>query len=377
MLRTKETVASTLGGWQSRRASSALRRMDRENKMQAPSKPPPAKPKKKAGKKKNAGNSQRQQPKAPVAIGTVARVPRPKIEHTKNGKCQVRHSELVGDINGTTAFTTSTYPINAGLSNIFVWLSSLALNYESYKFRKLRFRYIPACATTQVGFVYFAIEYDSSDSSPTSEQQLATYDGCVYGSPWVGHDNISSKMNLTKRNSYFARAGTLPSTADINLYDTGYLIVATVGNGGTPALGKLWVDYEVELSTPQLGVIGIGKSLSASYVGADFFTTSPTVSGNAPLTVSLVTNTSITLTSTQQYQGSLNIAVAGGTITNLIATGTATTTTGTQVINAAATSAIRVFEVNWVAPGQTFILTVTAASVSAYTIRVGQYDVAN
>lgn len=337
--------------------------------------PKTPKPKKQKPKAKQTMNNR--QSKAPVALGTVARVSRPNISHTKKGTCRVSHSELVGDVVGSDAFTVVSYAVNSGLASVFAWLSSLATNYESYKFRRLTFRYVTACATTQTGFIYLAMEYDPTDPVPTSEQQLATYDGCTFGSAWTNHTNSSSKLNLSKRSSYFVRAGTLATGVDLGLYDIGYLIIATVGNGGTPALGKLWVDYEVEFTTPQLGSIGIGKALSSSFVYTDFFSTAPTKLGNSPLTATIVANTSTTLTTTQQYQCVITVAAVGTTLANVVATGTATTTSGTQVINAAATNLVRSFEVNFNAPGQTLILTVTAATLTSFVLRIGQYDVSN
>ena len=55
----------------------------------------------------------------------------------------VSHREYLGDINGTTAFTNTTYPLNPGVSQTFPWLSTIAASYQQYKFHGLIFEFRP------------------------------------------------------------------------------------------------------------------------------------------------------------------------------------------------------------------------------------------
>ncbi len=314
---------------------------------------------------------------APVSVGIVGKVNSPKMNYKNAGTVCVSHTELIGDVNGSVGLNVATYSINAGLSTMFVWLSNMASNYESYKFRKLHFRYVQACATTATGQVYLTVEFDPSDVAPSSEQQLATYDGVVYGTPWANHIYKCALRNLSKRSSYFTRIGTLSNSADLPLYDVGYLVVATTGNASTALVGKIWVDYEVELVTPQLGSIAVGRSLSANFSGADNFVTVPAKAGNAQLTASVAANV-LTITAQQPYSSLLSFTVAGTGLVSVALAGTAVVTAVTNVTNAGGTASVVGANVNFANVGDTLTITIASpTTVTATRARFGQYNTAN
>lgn len=331
----------------------------------------------KAKKSKQPKQKQNAQPKisrptAPVAVGVKARVPTPKFTPLSKGRVRVTHQELIGNITGSNDFVTTLYPINAGLSSMFVWLSNIAPNYESYKFKTLRFRYEPACATTQVGTIYLTVDFDASDPAPPTEPDLSTYEGTSRGSPWTYHQYNCAPHNLNKRTSYYVRNGPLTGNQDIVLYDVGNLVVATDGNGGTPALGKLWVEYDVEFTTPQLNSNGIGQAKYLRASGTDA-TTNPANVGNAPIVVTAAGGV-VTVTSTSNYQGLISL-IANGTGVGSTIGGTATRTALTGFANAPAT----VFQSTTIATfsrGQTVTFTLSG-TLTSYVVRLGQYAYAN
>lgn len=327
--------------------------------------------------RKNPAIERLTHPKAPVSVGTVAAVRKPRMRYTKNGTVIVSHSELIGNVNGSTALAISTNNINPGLLAMFPWLNNMATNYESYRFRMLNFRYSPACSTATNGYVYLTTEFDPSDPVPEYENQLAAYDGCVFGSVWSPHIYKCAQKNLHKRSSYFVRSGSLANTSDLPLYDTGYLVVATTGGPDANIIGKLWVDYEVEFSTPQLGSPAVGKALSALFSGSNDFTTVPGKAGNAPLTASVAGGV-LTLTASQPYQALVNVNVAGTGILSFDTTGTtAILSQSTTIINGAGTAAVLSTNVSFPAAGSTLSLAIDATTVSATRSRFGQYNVAN
>lgn len=308
----------------------------------------------------------------PAAKGAVTKTAKPKFTPMQNGNTRLRHCELVSTITGTDAFTTTSFNINAGLSELMSWLSVIAGNYESYKFHKLRFRYVHSCSSTTTGNVYLTVDFDPQDPPPYNERQMSNYQGTVSGSPWTDFQYDCTQANLSKRKSYFVRnsSETAPTT-DLPLYDTGVFTVATVGTG-TAALGKIWVEYDVELQTPDFKITAVGGALNGRFNVSDNFVSVPAQTGNTPLTATVNANV-LTLTATQPYAGLLAITVAGAGLTTITVGGTGTETVRNQVVNSGGTSILAIITLDF-DPGETFTLTSAAGVPTAWTLRIGQYD---
>jgi len=311
---------------------------------------------------------------APVAKGYNGAIKSANYRSGKEGKVVLCHSELVGDVVGTADFTVTTRAINAGLQDLFLWLSNIAMNYESYQFKKLKFRYLTACSTDNPGSVYISVDFDPTDPVPTTERQLANYQDTRFCAPWRAETYNCSASNLKKRSSYYVRGGPISTGENISLFDTGYLIIATVG---CPLItvGKLWVDYEVEFSTPDFPLDGVGRALSSKFSTTGNYVTDPTKLGDAPLTATIAANV-LTLTSSQPYQGLLGITINGTGLTTITVNGTGTEVIQSQTVNPAATQITALITLNFTAALQTFTLTITApTTVTTQAIRIGQYSV--
>lgn len=338
-----------------------------------------AKPITKAAKKLNAKNRQ-SKPKmprsqsaaisAPVSKGHRNRVPKPKLSTRRDGIC-VSHREFLFDVIGTGTFSTTKKEINPGLASSFPWLCQMAPNYESYKFKRLRFEYVPTCATSETGSVYLGVEYDATDPVPTNKQTLAAWDETSYSSPWITNNHNCKASNLAKRTSYFVRNGAIPPSDDIRLYDTGYLVVATQGNATTAPIGEIWVDYEVDLVTPQLNDVALGNSLSGSFVGATFASV-PVQNGNAPVKASVASGV-LTLTATQPYQALL--ALNYDSTSGVSVTGTALLAVLSQNVGGSDPDIV-IGTLNFKEAGSTAVFS-PAGVITAFGIRLGQYAVSN
>lgn len=318
------------------------------------------------------------QPSAPISLGQRGKIPSPKFRNSKPGTTRVSHTELIGDVVGSDLFTATKYEINAGLQSMFSWLANIASNYETYKFHRLRFRYANANATTQVGYIYLTVEFDPADPVPTSEQQIANYQDTVHGSTWVNHTYECSKTSMARMNSYLVRNGAGPSPNELPQFDVGYLLLATTQNDGTPNLGKLWVDYDVEFATPQNNSPAVGNSLSGKFTTTTNFTANPVKVGNMPLTATAAAGT-LTITSSQAYSALMNFTITGTTIGATPVTpigGTGAVTLSNQFVNAAATNAILAGLANFPAQGSTLTFAISAATVSNVAIKFGQYNIA-
>jgi hypothetical protein len=150
-------------------------------------------------------------------------------------------------------------PINPGQASTFPWLSTIAKQYEKYRFKSLRFIYKPEVTqfnptSSAVGKVMMSCDYDASDSPPSSKQQVEDtmphadcmpYEQLVLAlDPSELHKNSDAK---------FVRPAGLPGGTDIKTYDAGILYVSNQGQTANAVnLGELHVMYTVELSVPVL-----------------------------------------------------------------------------------------------------------------------------
>jgi hypothetical protein len=285
---------------------------------------------------------------------------------------RVVHREYVAEVAGTTAWTTTKYPIQAAIQTLFVWLSTVASNFEKYRFRKLRFCYETESPTSQAGSIVFVVDYDALDAAPTSKQEALSSKCFARGAPWEEFSvdcDLSSDAQVVK---LWTRSTDVPSGADARLYDVGNLFVGTQGASGST--GELWVEYDVELHTPQAANPVGAKLTASSGLDADSL-----IGSDAAFS----TNSAIGWEITDADTLTCNIAgwylfvasIAGGTLvsTGFVQNGTATLSTSGVAVNSAGTAA-QGQAVVFATVGQTFAPAVTsAASVSATTWKVARY----
>lgn len=195
--------------------------------------------------------------KAPVALGMITSMQGPKQIQKEGGGVRIVHSELVTTISPAAAGTFLTdllrFRMNPGSLKTFRWLANVATSFEMYKFHKLRFRYVPRCSSTQAGFIISAIDYDAADNSPLSENLLSTYMGSIESNLWQGQQLSADPraMNRLYKNHVVMDDGRFDTTSqDEKTIDVGQFFLFPFA-GVDISCGKLWVDYDVELSIPQ------------------------------------------------------------------------------------------------------------------------------
>jgi hypothetical protein len=165
---------------------------------------------------------------------------------------RIKHRELVSSVSGNTTFGVASFNLNPGLSATFPWLSSVAGSFEQYKFNKLVFHYVTRASTSYKGSILLAPEYDAIDAPPSSEVLASQMNGAVEDSPWKDQTlsfNIGDMFPMGPRK--YIRTGTLPTSSDLKTYDAGQLFACSISCDDTSAIGKLWVEYDVELHIPQ------------------------------------------------------------------------------------------------------------------------------
>jgi hypothetical protein len=180
----------------------------------------------------------------------------PKFVTNSNSNV-VSHREYLGDVNGTTAFNITQYRLNPGDSQTFPWLSSMAANYQQYKFHGLIFEFRPLTtdfANSGVpGVVVMATNYNAIAPEYTSKQQMENSDFAVSCKPTLGLiHGVECAPEETSYAIKYIRAESDSAVGDNRLYDLGNFQFATQGNSSSVVLGELWVSYCVEFLKPIL-----------------------------------------------------------------------------------------------------------------------------
>lgn len=204
----------------------------------------------KSGSKAKPARAAQRVNKAPVAESFHERTQKPRIQQ-RHDSIRVRHREFLWDIVGSVEFAYDQFAVNPGLAETFPWLSAIANRYESYRFHKLRFVYEPATSTATSGAVMMACDYDASDSGPNTKTVLMAYKNAQRSAPWAACENVSDISDMRKVPTYYVRSGVVAST-DIKTYDVANFFIATNGQASATDIGELYVEYDVELLTPQL-----------------------------------------------------------------------------------------------------------------------------
>lgn len=185
---------------------------------------------------------------APVAVNrrTTLRAPRYRGGNI-NGGIRVTHREYLSEIYANQSFGVSVFPVNPGMTTGFPWLSSLANAFEKYKVHKLKYDFVNVSATSERGRVTLAFDYDALDEDPTSKVDVFQFEGAAEGSVW-------STLQLpvkTNPKELYTRMGAV--SGDLKTYDFGKVVVGVSNTSlaSTEVVGELFVEYEIELITPQ------------------------------------------------------------------------------------------------------------------------------
>jgi hypothetical protein len=171
----------------------------------------------------------------------------------------LRHREYLGDVTASTVFTPTSYSINPGDYNTFPWLSTVAQQFEEYRFRGLVFCYKASSGfiggtSPALGNVMLATQYDVLDPAFPSKQIMDSYEysdsvlpteACLHG--------VECDRSLTPLPTLYIRHGAAPAGSDPRLFDLGIFTIATTGQQASNfAVGELWVTYDVELLKPRI-----------------------------------------------------------------------------------------------------------------------------
>jgi hypothetical protein len=320
---------------------------------------------------------------APVAISQVWENTEPVSLPGKRGGVRFAHREFVGDFSGGADFSVYSLSVNPGLNALFPWLSFISMVYETYLFHKLRFVMVPLQPTSQTGQNFMALDYDAADAAPSSKFELLNMKGARAAATWLGLNlSVSGRDEEALGRRRYLRYGALTSNLDVKTYDIGTIHVASQGLGSTVPAFSLFVDYDVELMTPQYSLTTLATALSARIVHGSsvsntaVYGTSPTVTGGLDVEAS---GNTLTFNRPGMYQVSSIITGTGlNTSSGPALTGTATSTAKVWTGNAgsdAGTASSFEYIVEVLEAGQTVIgaFDTVSSAITAITSRIGPY----
>lgn len=179
--------------------------------------------------------------------------------------------ERIGTItSGTDFINVQQCALNPGLAPCFPWLSTVAANYELYKFNRLWFEYrttsgeVMSGTNPALGKVCMVTNYDVIQPPFITIEEMENYEGNTNFPPYqllarhevdVRGRSMGQVLPYTRR---YVRNGPVPSVTaeggagDPHAYDIGLF---QVGVQGMPAnsnqVGELWVGYSIDLIKPR------------------------------------------------------------------------------------------------------------------------------
>lgn len=183
------------------------------------------------------------------------------------GDVYINHREFISNIAANTAntFENRVFPINAGLSGSFPFLSQIAQNFTLYQFQGLIFEFVTTSGETStssnaLGKVIMAVDYDPDASPFTNPVQMSNMDYAVSAKPSTNvRCGVETKPSQLATEMQFVRTGD--GTRDKIFSDIGQFQIATDGVPSAGIIGELWVTYRVRLSRAQLSVTQFGSSI--------------------------------------------------------------------------------------------------------------------
>ncbi len=224
--------------------------------------------KKKKNRSKSAKSAQNPAPNityitAPVAKSNTFSKREPRL--VASGKrLVVSHSEIMFSLTGSTSGAFYTLSMNPGNGDMFPWLSGIAQHYTYYRFIKLRFRYIPAVATSTAGTVAMAVDYDANSTPIDNPAIMATLASYQESPTWNGFlmEADPRYMHLNQPFKLVSGPGKIVETTSSTDFDVGNFSVYVVNQPSAVNCGRLFVEYICELEAACQPAGGLSDNLN-------------------------------------------------------------------------------------------------------------------
>jgi hypothetical protein len=168
-------------------------------------------------------------------------------------------------------------------------LSGIGSKYDLYRFKRLKFNYVPGLPTSEEGNVYMGVDYNTLDPVPASSSDLCQLSHWSMNVVWKP-SNLT--IDLNSIGWLYTRSGPL-ANADYKTYDLGRLFFATEGINYLGICGYVEVEYDVEFKRRQPDYVTSVIPATDTYSPA--IIVESTVNGNSNSTSfsSVISNNSI------------------------------------------------------------------------------------
>lgn len=190
--------------------------------------------------------------------------------HTEDGSTRIRKREYIGDVRMTKSFRGELYALNPASRRTFPWLSTVAANYEQYKFLGLSFGFrsltanaLGAVGDPAMGSITLFTQYDMYDATVTDKVAAnnALYATSCKPSESMLHpvecdpEQTPTQPLYTGINEVISK--DITKAPDRRLTYMGFTNVVTQGGPIDPGYlcGELWVTYDVMLYKPMVRLV--------------------------------------------------------------------------------------------------------------------------
>jgi len=156
----------------------------------------------------------------------------------------------------STNFVAQQTPVVPSNGLLFPWLSQEAVGYDEYKWKYVRFTYVTSDATTSIGNVLLAMEYDCTEGPPTDQLTMMNYEGAKLCSPW-DTTTLVMKKSLLPYKFYFTSdliVGTKAAGSDRTICPGQFTYATNNMNSSTGSCGIIRVSYGIELVASQIPI---------------------------------------------------------------------------------------------------------------------------
>lgn len=189
--------------------------------------------------------------------GTLLASPVPTMHGGGEMGVRVCHTEYIGEVSSTVAYSIINRAINPGLSTTFPWLSHVASCFQKWEPLGITFVFKSLSATalnstnTALGAIIGAVQYNAYAAAPVDKQTILNISGVRAGKP---AENNMYPVECSKRDSMMKNL--LVRTADVlddkQKYDLGQFHLATAGSQAAAVVGELHVAYDIIFRQPVL-----------------------------------------------------------------------------------------------------------------------------
>lgn len=195
-----------------------------------------------------------------VMSSVVGRGGNAKTRSTQRG-ITITHSEMIGTVvtNSTALFySVAGYAINPGKGDVFPWLSSMAVNYDKYRLRRMVVHVVSMQPTSTAGRMGIGYDPDSTDDLPADRGEVFAMYKHVEGPVW---QNMSLELPVTGVEKYC----NTHTSNDSKLIDEGQFIIFSdkVPAPGSASIADIIVEYTIDLLDPQQALF----ATSYNYLG--------------------------------------------------------------------------------------------------------------